>query len=332
MAPEVFPALVLDQVAGETRARLAQLSREDLPPGDALVRVAYSSLNYKDALAVTGRGRIVRSFPMVPGVDLAGTVEAPESPEYVRGNRVVLTGWGVGERYWGGYAGMARVKAEWLTPLPEGLDLRTAMGIGTAGLAAMLGVMALEAHGCRPDGGPVLVTGASGGAGSIAVAVLSSLGYHVVASTGRPALHEYLLSLGAREVLDRSELAGPPERPLASGRWAGAVDTVGGDTLATLLTMMAYGSSVASIGLAGGHELHTTVYPFILRGVKLLGIDSVMLPRERRPGVWARLARDLPRGTLERILHEASLAEVPALCERMLTGQVWGRVVIRVEG
>jgi acrylyl-CoA reductase (NADPH) len=329
MPQHLFRALVLDQQDDAVTATIQELPTDALPEGDVLVAIAYSSLNYKDGLAVTGQGRIVRSYPFVPGIDMAGTVVESQSPAFRPGDQVVLTGWGVGERHWGGYAQLARVRGEWLVPLPPGMDPKQAMGIGTAGFTAMLCVMALEERGLAPGGRPVVVTGASGGVGSIAVALLARLGYHVVASTGRAELHAYLTDLGAREIIGREALASPG-KPLESERWGGAVDTVGGDTLAGLLRAMAYGTSVAACGLAGGSALNTTVFPFILRGVSLLGIDSVMCPQERRRAAWARLARDLPRNALERIVQVAPLAEVPALSRQILAGQVRGRIVIDV--
>lgn len=329
MLQRSFRALVLDQQDGAVVAAIQELRTDALPEGDVLVAIAYSSLNYKDGLAVTGQGRIVRSYPFVPGIDMAGTVVESQSPAFQPGDQVVLTGWGVGERHWGGYAQLARVRSDWLVPLPPGMDLKQAMGIGTAGFTAMLCVMALEERGLVPGGREVVVTGASGGVGSVAVALLARLGYHVVASTGRAELHAYLRDLGARAIIGREALASPG-KPLESERWGGAVDTVGGDTLAGLLRAMAYGTSVAACGLAGGSALNTTVFPFILRGVSLLGVDSVMCPQERRRAAWARLARDLPRDVLERIVQVAPLADVPALSRQILAGQVRGRIVIDV--
>ncbi len=333
MQQDRFKALVLDQEGNAVHASIQELSRDDLPAGDVTVAVAYSSLNYKDGLAVTGQGKIVRAYPMVPGIDLAGTVAESQSPDYKLGDEVVLTGWGVGERHWGGYAGMARVKGAWLTPLPRGLSFAQAMGVGTAGFTAMLAVMALEDHGLRPaDSGqkPVIVTGAAGGVGSVAVALLAHLGYAVAASTGRSALRDYLTSLGAREIVARDDLAAPSNRPLESERWAGGVDTVGSATLAALLRTTTYGGSVAACGLAGGSDLPTTVIPFLLRAVNLLGIDSVMCPPDRRRAAWERLARDLPADTLDRITQVVSLGDVPRLAGEILKGQVRGRVVVDV--
>ncbi len=324
---QTFKALVVE--SGDPYvAQIRQVRLEELPQGEVLVRVAYSSLNYKDGLAITGAGKVIRSFPMVPGIDLAGTVVESASPEYKPGDAVVLTGWGLGERHWGGLAELARVPAGWLVPLPEGLTLQQAMGIGTAGLTAMLAVMALEAHGLDKSR-EVLVTGAAGGVGSLATAILAHLGYRVVAATGRLSEEGYLRSLGAAEVLERSLLAAPA-RPLESERFGGAVDTVGGAVLAGVLPRMAYGASVAACGNAGGAKLETTVFPFILRGVNLLGIDSVMCPREKRLLAWQRLARELPKPLLEATLKTVPLEEVPALAQAILQGQVRGRVVVRL--
>lgn len=324
---QTFKALVVETGDPYT-AQIRQASVDELPPGDVLVRVAYSSLNYKDGLAITGAGKVIRSFPMVPGIDLAGTVQESASPDYKPGDSVILTGWGVGERHWGGLAELARVRAEWLVPLPEGLTLQQAMGIGTAGFTAMLAVMALEAHTIEKNR-DVLVTGAAGGVGSVATALLARLGYRVVASTGRTGEEAYLRSLGASEILDRGVLAAPA-KPLESERFGGAVDTVGGAVLAGVLPRMAYGSSVAACGNAGGVKLETTVFPFILRGVNLLGIDSVMCPREKRLRAWQRLAHDLPKPLLEAAMQTVSLEEVPGLAQAILQGQVRGRVVVRL--
>ncbi|MBL8258977.1 MAG: oxidoreductase [Candidatus Competibacteraceae bacterium] len=321
-------ALVVNQREGRTVAELANLTDADLPPEPVLVAVEYSSLNYKDGLAVTGKGKIVRRFPLVPGIDLAGTVLESASPDHRPGDRVVLTGWGVGESYWGGYAQRARVKPEWLTPLPEGLDSRRAMAIGTAGFTAMLAVIALEEAGIGPEADkPVLVTGASGGVGSVAVALLSKLGYRVAALTGRPENGAFLREMGAEQVIGRAEMD-QSSRPLEAQRWSGAIDAVGGRILARALAETDYGGAVAACGLAGGADLPTTVMPFILRGVKLLGVDSVQCPREPRRAAWARLARDLPAAALERVTQVVPLAEVPRLAEAILAGQVRGRVVV----
>lgn len=330
MADQQFKALLLTDVDGTVQSEIRELSTDDLPEGDVLVSVAYSSLNYKDGLAVTGKGRVVRRYPMIPGIDFAGTVEESRSPEWKPGDRVILTGWEVGEKYWGGFAQQARARAEWLVPLPDGMSLEQAMGHGTAGFTAMLCVLALEEHGLTPGEHPVIVTGAGGGVGSIAVALLARLGHHVAASTGRPELHDYLIGLGAKEIVDRNTIAKPSGRPLESEHWAGAVDTVGGDTLAALLPAMRFNSSVAACGVAGGPTLNTTVFPFILRGVSLLGINSVFVSRERRRAVWERLARGLPTDTLARITQTVPLASVPAMSEEILQGHVRGRIVVDV--
>ncbi len=329
MMNESFKALLLDEIEGTVQARVAELSPDALPAGDVLISVAYSSLNYKDGLALTGQGKIVRSYPMVPGIDLAGAVVESASPTFKPGDRVVLTGWGVGERHWGGYAQLARVRSEWLVPVPPGLSLRQAMTIGTAGLTAMLCVMALEERGLTPGDREVVVTGAAGGVGSVAVAILAKLGYNVTAVTGRAEAHAYLQSLGARQILDRSALA-PSPRPLESERWGGAVDTVGGEPLAALLRSMAYGSGVAACGLAAESSLPTTVLPFILRGVSLIGIDSVMCPLPRRQAAWRRLARDLTPAALEQMTQVVTLQDLPALSREILQGRVRGRVVVDV--
>ena len=323
-----FRALMLHQDAqGRTQAEVQNLTEADLPEGDVLVAVEYSSLNYKDGLAITGKGKVVRNFPMVPGIDLAGTVLSSESGDYAPGDKVVLTGWGMGEKYWGGYSQRQRVRAEWLTPLPGELSPRDAMAIGTAGFTAMLCIMTLEEAGVTPDKGKVLVTGASGGVGSVAVSILTKLGYEVAAVTGRPEGADWLRELGAKEILSREEMTQPP-RPLETQRWAGAVDTVGGVMLARVLAEMAYGGSVAACGLAGGADLPTTVMPFILRNVSLRGVDSVMCPVSRRKRAWERLARDLPLEALGEISHEATLEQLPQLAEQILAGQVRGRVVV----
>lgn len=329
MSENTFKALLLENDNDEFKASIKTLSLDDLPDGDVLVSVAYSTLNYKDGLAVTNKGKVVRGFPMVPGIDLAGTVAESSSPDYQAGDPVVLTGWGVGEKYWGGYSQMARVKAGWLVPLPAGLTLAQSMGIGTAGFTAILSVLALEKMGLTPGDGEVVVTGASGGVGSIAVAVLANLGYTVVASTGRTESHDYLKALGAAEVVDRSPFV-LSKRPLESARWAGAVDTVGGEILAALLKTMNPGASVAACGNAGGFNLPMTVFPFILRGVNLLGIDSVMVPYDQRVEAWRRLAQDLPLDALNQAMEIAPLSDIKSLAEDILQGQVRGRLVIDV--
>jgi acrylyl-CoA reductase (NADPH) len=328
--PDPFRAVILEKTEENIRASVKQLPAKSLLDGDVLVSVAYSSLNYKDALAVTNRGKIVRRFPMVPGIDFAGTVVESKSSHFQTRDKVVLTGWGVGEEHWGGLAQLARVKSDWLLPLPEGLTLKRAMAIGTAGLTAMFCVMALEEHGVRPDTGDVLVTGATGGVGCIAVILLAGLGYRVVASTGKSDAHEFLKSLGAQEIVGRDMFARHGDKPLESGRWAGAVDTVGGETLSAILRQMNRNGCVTAVGLAGGAELHTTVYPFILRGVSLIGVSSVYMPMERRRAAWTRLARELPMDMLDSITQMASLDDVPAFSEQMIAGKIRGRVVIDV--
>src|SRR5712691_4859753 len=325
-----FTALLATQLEGKFHASIEQLDRAALPPGDVLVRVAYSSLNYKDGLAVLGRPGVIRKFPMVPGVDFAGTVEESSSPSFKPGDEVVVTGCGTSEVYWGGYAQRARLDAEFLVPLPAGLTLQQSMGVGTAGFTAMMSVMALEEHGLKPGGLEVLVTGATGGVGSVAVAILSKLGYKVAASTGRDVFHDYLRNLGASEIINRAELAAPSRKPLEDQRWAAAIDNVGGDALAGLLRAMELHGSVASCGLAGGAALNTTVYPFILRGVNLLGIDSARMSSARRRQIWARIVQDLPANLLDRITVTAPLDQVFALGEQILEGKIRGRVVVDV--
>jgi acrylyl-CoA reductase (NADPH) len=324
---DTFKALLLEQSDGATRAEIRELRDADLPDGDVLVDVAFSDLNYKDGLAITGRGKVVRSFPMVPGIDFAGTVAESRHPDYQPGDQVVLTGWGIGERYWGGLTQRARVKGGWLVPLPAGLTLQQSMGIGTAGFTAMLAVIALEDHGLKPGGRDVLVTGATGGVGSVAVALLAKLGYTVVASTGKDHEHDYLRRLGASEIVGRLATSG---RPLDSERWDGAVDNVGAATLAALLPTLAIGAAVASCGNAGGAELHTTVFPFILRGVSILGVDSVNCPDERRRAAWVRLARELPLDLLDTMVRVAPLRDVPSLAEEIVEARVRGRIVVDV--
>lgn len=316
---------------GQAKARIADIAEDDLPAGEVTVRVEFSTLNYKDGLCLSpSGGGLVRTYPHVPGIDLAGVVEASTDARYRPGDRVVLTGWRVGEVHWGGYAEKARVKADWLVPLPEGLSARQAMAVGTAGLTAMLAIMALEDHGLSPDRGEVLVTGAAGGVGSVAVAILARLGYQVAAVTGRPETGNYLAGLGAARIVPRSDLAETVKRPLESETWAGCVDAVGGQMLARVLGQMKYGASVAAVGLAGGAALPATVIPFLLRGVNLLGIDSVMRPFEDRLRAWGRIATDLPMEKLETMIHPAGLADLPELGARILKGQVQGRVVVDV--
>lgn len=325
-----FNALVLHEKDGKVEPRFERLDEAQLPPGEVLVGVEYSTLNYKDGMILEGLGRLVRKYPHVPGVDFAGTVEHSDDPAVKPGDKVVLTGWRVGENSWGGYAGKARVKAGQLVKLPPGIDTRHAMAIGTAGFTAMLAVMALEQHGLKPGGGDVLVTGAAGGVGSVAIAILAKLGHRVIGSTGRPAQAEYLERLGAAGVIDRAELADGPKRVLDAERWAGAVDAVGSKTLASVLSQMKYRASVAACGLAQGNDLPTSVVPFLLRGVKLLGIDSVMSPMPERQEAWSRLARDLRMDLLDSMIEPVPLAALPGLAKEILAGQVRGRVVVEV--
>jgi acrylyl-CoA reductase (NADPH) len=326
-----FRALVLHERDGKVTPQLETRRIEELPPGDVLVRVRWSTLNYKDGMILAGIGRLVRTYPHVPGVDFAGTVEDSASPDWKKGDEVLLTGWRVGEQRWGGYAQYARVPAGWLVRVPEGMTAKRAMAIGTAGFTSMLAVMGLEKHGATPDGGDVLVTGAAGGVGSVAVAILSRLGYRVVASTGRPETHEFLKGLGAQEFIERTALAAPAARPLQAERWAGAVDAVGGTTLATLLTQMKYRASVAACGLAGGNEVNTTVIPFLLRGVNLLGIDSVMSPIEERREAWRRLASEVPAETIDGLTQTIPLGALPEYGQKILKGQTRGRVVVEID-
>lgn len=325
----MFNAVLIEKDDAGYRASLRELDDAALPEGDVTVKVEYSTLNYKDGLAITGKGPVVRKFPMVPGIDLAGTVEASSHPGIAIGDRVLLNGWGVGEGHWGGLAQRARLKGEWLVPLPAAFTPRDAMAIGTAGYTAMLCVMALERQGVTPDKGEVLVTGANGGVGSVAVAVLAGLGYTVVASTGRPDEADYLKALGATEILDRARFAAPG-KPLARERWAGAVDTVGSHTLANVCASTRYRGTVAACGLAQGMDLPATVAPFILRGVTLVGIDSVMAPREERIEAWRRLARDLDPAKLALMTREIGLGETIDTAAALLEGKVRGRVVVDV--
>lgn len=324
----MFRALVLDRPDGKFEAKLATLDESALPEGDVTVAVAYSSLNFKDGLAISDKGKIARSFPMVPGVDWAGTVESSTNPAVKPGERVILTGWGVGETYWGGMAEKARAKAEWLVRLPAGTDEKWAMSMGTAGLTAMMCVHALEANGMRRDR-EVVVTGAAGGVGSIAVALLAKLGHKVVASTGRRELEPYLKALGAQAVIGRDELAAP-KRPLESERWGAAIDTVGSTTLAGVLAGMARRGAVAACGLAGGHDLNTTVMPFILRGVRLIGIDSSQCPMQEREAAWRKLAALLPDGLPGDAVSTCGLADLPRLAEAIVAGKVRGRTLVDV--
>jgi len=325
-----FKAVFAEQIEGKPKISIQQIDRASLPAGEVLVRVHYSDLNYKDGLAVTGRPGVIRKYPMVPGVDLAGVVEESSSPDWKPGDEVVVTGFGLSETAWGGYAELARMKADWLVRLPKGITLKQSMAIGTAGFTAMQCVVALERHGLVVDSGEVLVTGAAGGVGSIAVAILAKLGYRVAASTGRPELGDYLRSLGASEIVDRNTLSAPSKRPMESERWAGAVDSVGGDTLAAVIRALVANGSVAACGIAGGAALNTTVYPFILRGVNLLGINSVYVSRSARLLIWERLSRDLPLSLLDSMTQEAPLEAVFDLGEKIIAGAIRGRTVIRI--
>jgi acrylyl-CoA reductase (NADPH) len=325
----MFNALVVNKDdEGKTSAAVTQIGEDSLPAGDVTVAVEYSTVNYKDGLCMGPGGGLVRNYPHVPGIDFAGTVEASDDPRYMAGDKVVLTGWRVGEAHWGGYSQKARVKADWLVPLPVGLDTRQAMAVGTAGFTAMLSVMALEDHGIKD--GPVLVTGAAGGVGSVATAILSALGYKVAAVTGRPEAAEYLTDLGATQIVAREEINEAIKRPMEAETWGGCVDAVGGEMLARVLGQMQYGASVAAVGLAGGAGLPTTVIPFLLRGVNLLGIDSVMQPYDNRLRAWKRIAKDLPMAKLEAMVQPATLSDLPKLGKDILKGQVRGRVVVDV--
>ncbi|QCZ39632.1 oxidoreductase [Enterobacter cloacae] len=321
-------ALILEQQDGNTVASVQALDESRLPEGDVTVDIDWSSLNYKDALAITGKGKIIRNFPMVPGIDFAGHVHSSEDPRFHAGQQVLLTGWGVGENHWGGLATQARVKGEWLVPMPAGLDGRKAMIIGTAGFTAMLCVMALEDAGIRPESGEIVVTGASGGVGSTAVALLHKLGYQVVAVSGRESTHDYLRQLGASRILGRDEFA--ETRPLEKQIWAGAVDTVGNNVLAKVLAQMNYGGCVAACGLVGGFALPTTVMPFILRNVRLQGVDSVMTPAARRAEAWERLVRDLPESFFTQSATEIALSQAPEYAGKIMDNQFHGRALVKI--
>ena len=324
-----FKAIVVEKGEGGQKAGLADFDEANLMDGDVTVRVEWSTVNYKDGLALTGKAPVIRRFPMIPGIDFAGTVESSSHPQWKPGDRVILNGWGAGETHLGGYAEKARVKGDWLVGLPARNSARGAMAIGTAGYTAMLAVMALERQGVAPRHGPVIVTGAAGGVGSVAVTLLAKLGFAVVASTGRPAEADYLKSLGAREIIERKELAGA-SKPLGPERWAGGIDTVGSSTLANVLSMTRYGGAIAACGLAGGMDLPATVAPFILRGVSLIGIDSVMCPLERRREAWKRLASDIDAGKLATMTSEIDLAEVMDAGRRIVEGAVRGRIVVKI--
>lgn len=326
----MFKGILIEKDEQGYRAALQDIDDTALPEGNVTVRVSHSTLNYKDGLAITGQSPVVRKFPMVPGIDLAGTVESSTHPDYKPGDAVVLNGWGVGETHWGGLAQKARLNGDWLVPLPAAFTPAQAMAIGTAGYTAMLCVMALQDHGVTPDKGEVLVTGAAGGVGSVAVAILAKLGYQVAAVTGRPLEADYLKTLGASTVLDRAEFTAPG-KPLAKERWAGAVDTVGSQTLANVCAQIKYRGTVAACGLAGGMDFPSTVAPFILRGVTLAGVDSVMCPRAIRLKAWQRLATDLDVGKLALITQEVALSDAIPLARKLLEGQVRGRVVVNVD-
>ncbi len=324
-----FKAIVIEKGEAGQKVGLADFDESNLMEGDVTVRVEWSTLNYKDGLAITGKAPVVRRFPMIPGIDLAGTVETSSHPEWKPGDKVILNGWGCGETHLGAYGEKARVKGNWLVRLPAGMTAREAMAIGTAGYTAMLAVMALERHGLTPMSGPVVVTGAAGGVGSVAIAILGHRGFQVTASTGRPSEADYLKKLGATEVIERKELAGPV-KPLTKERFAGGIDTVGSTTLANMLSMTRYGGAVAACGLAGGMDLPTSVAPFILRGVSLLGIDSVMRPVADRQVAWTRLESDLDRGKLADMTTEIGLAEVIEAARNIVEGRVRGRIVVKI--
>lgn len=326
-----FSAMVVRKdEAGKTSAQVETITEDQLPDGDVTINVEFSTLNYKDGLCLGPGGGLVRNYPHVPGIDFAGTVESSNDNRYKKGDKVVLTGWHVGESWWGGYAQKAKVKADWLVPLPQGLTTKQAMAVGTAGLTSMLAVMALEDHGLKPENGPVLVTGAAGGVGSVATSILAKSGYEVAAVTGRPEAADYLKSLGATTIVPREELNETTKRPLESETWAGCIDAVGGTMLARLLGQMKYGASVAAVGLAGGAALPATVIPFLLRGVNLLGIDSVRRPYDDRVRAWGRIVNDLPLDKLEGMVETATLQELPELGKAILAGGVRGRVVVDV--
>ena len=322
-------AIIVDKPGNQYQASVQLVEESQLPDGDVTVDVEWSTINYKDALAISGKAPVVRSFPMVPGIDFVGKVRESHDSRYKAGDYVVLNGWGVGEGHWGGYAQVARVKGDWLIPLPDGISPRYAMAIGTAGYTAMLCVMALEKHGIQPDDGEILVTGATGGVGSVAIALLSKLGYSVTAVSGKSDAAEYLQQLGAKHILPRDEFSAPG-KPLAKERWAGVIDVAGGNTLANACAQTKYGGAVAACGLAESMQLPATVAPFILRGVHLIGVDSVMCPREKRLAAWQRLATDLDMQLLDKMLTEIPLDEVIPNANALLAGKLKGRVVVRV--
>lgn len=327
---DTFDAFIAEDVGGKVQTSLKQLKTADLPEGDVTVRVAYSTINYKDGLAITGKAKIARRLPMVCGIDLAGTVEESQTSAYKPGDQVLINGWGLSESHWGGFSQKARVKADWLVPVPAAFSLKQTMAIGTAGYTAMLCVMGIEHAGVKPSEYEIIVTGAAGGVGSVAVAILANLSYKVAASTGRPELKDYLTSLGAAAIVERAALATPSGRPLDAERWAGGVDSVGGETLASVLRQTCYAGAVAACGLAGGANLPTSVMPFILRGVSLVGIDSVMCPKAKRLEAWQRLARDLPIDKLEAMTTVEPMSKLSELAPAILNGKVRGRVVIDV--
>ena len=326
-----YRALVVDKQGDAFSVSTSQLSESDLPPGDVTIKVEWSSINYKDGLALSPNGRVLRSYPMVPGVDLAGTVLESKDSRFAKGSHVVVTGYDVGVAHPGGFAELARIPGDWVMPLPEGLTTKEAMALGTAGMTAAMSVEALEHNGLRADQGTVLVTGSTGGVGSTAVSMLAQLGYTVAGSTGKPSEHDFLRALGATEILSREDVSAESNRPMETERWAGAVDPVGGATTAYLIRTMKYGASIALSGLTGGNAVATTVFPFILRGVSLLGIDSVMCPMAKRQHVWARMGKDLkPKGLLDSIAVETDLDGVAAVCADILAGKVKGRTLVRL--
>lgn len=333
MSEPTYRALIVDKTPEGVMAEVRRLRAEDVPPNEVTVAVAYSDLNYKDAMAIAGKGGILRDYPMVPGTDFAGTVVSSDSPHWKPGDQVIATGWGIGERTWGGMAELARAKADWLVPLPEGLTLEQSMALGTAGLTAMLCLIALEDQGLTPEsanGREVVVTGAGGGVGGVAVALLGRLGYNVTAVTGRPELTDYLKDLGACQVISRNDLPIGSPRPLESQRWAAGIDVVGGEVLAAILRQVAYYGPVAICGLAGGSTLTTSVVPFILRGIKLVGVESPVAPPEHRRAAWRRLAREMPLGALTKLSQVVPLSEVPRLAEDVLRGESRGRIVVEI--
>ena len=328
MVATQFQALVLEKGESGVHSSVQKLDEDSLPKGDVTVAVSHSTLNYKDGLILTGLGRLVKTYPHIPGIDLSGTVETSKNSDYIVGDQVVLTGWRVGESHWGGFAQKARVDPNWLVPMPENLSPKKAMAIGTAGFTAMLAFMALEDHGMKPDKGPVLVTGANGGVGGIAIAILKVNGYEVHAVTGRMKLSARLKAMGADKIIERSEMMIEPKRPLQSEYWAGCIDAVGGKMLANVLTQIKHGGCVAACGLAGGAGLSTTLTPFLLRGVSLLGVDSVMCPIRRRKEAWARLAKDIPSQAVSNIAQIVGLEDLPDLADKILAGQIAGRIVV----